>query len=104
MKTMDILLQNETGLHARPASEFVKLAKSFEAKITLVKGDLNGIVKAKNLSHAVMSNIKQNLFFAFIYNVFLGIEFHGIDAVVSKCADFCSLVKHCGIDSPVKII
>lgn len=42
------------------------------AKITLVKGDLVGIVKAKNLSHAVMSNIKQNLFFAFIYNT-LGI-------------------------------
>ncbi|MEO7976022.1 heavy metal translocating P-type ATPase [Flavobacterium sp.] len=42
------------------------------SKITLVKGDLNGIVKAKELSHAVMSNIKQNLFFAFIYNV-LGI-------------------------------
>ena len=42
------------------------------AKITLVKGDLQGIVKAKNLSHAVMRNIKQNLFFAFIYNV-LGI-------------------------------
>ena len=40
------------------------------AKITLVKGDLHGIVKAKNLSHAVMRNIKQNLFFAFIYNVF----------------------------------
>lgn len=40
------------------------------AKITLVKGDLQGIVKAKNLSHAVMRNIKQNLFFAFIYNVF----------------------------------
>ncbi|THD34229.1 heavy metal translocating P-type ATPase [Flavobacterium lindanitolerans] len=39
------------------------------AKITLVKGDLQGIVKAKNLSHAVMGNIKQNLFFAFIYNV-----------------------------------
>lgn len=38
------------------------------AKITLVKGDLNGIVKAKKLSHAVMSNIRQNLFFAFIYN------------------------------------
>ena len=42
------------------------------AKITLVKGDLQGIVKAKNLSHAVMRNIKQNLFFAFFYNV-LGI-------------------------------
>jgi Cu2+-exporting ATPase len=39
------------------------------AKITLVKGDLEGIVKAKNLSHAVMRNIKQNLFFAFFYNV-----------------------------------
>jgi Cu2+-exporting ATPase len=43
------------------------------AQITLVKGDLQGIVKAKNLSHAVMRNIKQNLFFAFIYNV-LGIS------------------------------
>jgi Cu+-exporting ATPase len=39
------------------------------AKITLVKGDLNGIVKAKKLSYSVMRNIKQNLFFAFIYNV-----------------------------------
>lgn len=42
------------------------------AKITLVKGDVQGIVKAKNLSHAVMRNIKQNLFFAFFYNA-LGI-------------------------------
>jgi Cu2+-exporting ATPase len=38
------------------------------AEITLVKGDLNGIVRAKELSHQVMRNIKQNLFFAFIYN------------------------------------
>ena len=38
------------------------------AMITLVKGDLHGIVKARNLSHKVMRNIKQNLFFAFIYN------------------------------------
>ncbi|WP_369752572.1 heavy metal translocating P-type ATPase [Flavobacterium sp. WC2409] len=42
------------------------------AKITLVKGDLQGIVKAKKLSHAVMKNINQNLFFAFFYNA-LGI-------------------------------
>ncbi len=42
------------------------------AKITLLKGDLQGIVKAKKLSHKVMRNIKQNLFFAFGYNV-LGI-------------------------------
>lgn len=39
------------------------------AGMTLVKGDLNGIVKALTLSHAVMRNIRQNLFFAFIYNV-----------------------------------
>ena len=38
------------------------------AAITLVKGDLNGIVKARNLSDVVMKNIKQNLFFALIYN------------------------------------
>lgn len=43
------------------------------AQITLVKGDLHGIVKAKNLSQAVMRNIEQNLFFAFVYNV-LGIS------------------------------
>ncbi|MFH1360705.1 MAG: heavy metal translocating P-type ATPase [Candidatus Omnitrophota bacterium] len=38
------------------------------AGITLVKGDLNGIVKALKLSRGVMRNIRQNLFFAFIYN------------------------------------
>ncbi|MCK0156143.1 heavy metal translocating P-type ATPase [Cellulophaga sp. F20128] len=38
------------------------------AMITLVKGDLQGIVKAQHLSHAVMKNIKQNLFFALVYN------------------------------------
>jgi P-type Cu+ transporter len=39
------------------------------AGITLVKGDLNGIVRAVRLSRATMRNIRQNLFFAFIYNV-----------------------------------
>ncbi|MFC2467820.1 MAG: copper-transporting P-type ATPase [Capnocytophaga endodontalis] len=39
------------------------------AEITLVKGDLNGIVKAKKLSKAVMKNIHENLFFALVYNV-----------------------------------
>ena len=39
------------------------------ATITLVKGNLQGIVKAKKLSHGVVRNIKQNLFFAFVYNV-----------------------------------
>ena len=39
------------------------------ADVTLVKGDLTGIVKAMHLSQAMLTNIKQNLFFAFIYNV-----------------------------------
>jgi Cu+-exporting ATPase len=38
------------------------------AGITLVKGDLRGIVRARRLSRAVMRNIRENLFFAFIYN------------------------------------
>ena len=38
------------------------------AGVTLLKGDLNGIVRARRLSHATMRNIRQNLFFAFIYN------------------------------------
>jgi P-type E1-E2 ATPase len=42
------------------------------AGITLLKGDLMGIVKARKLSALVMKNIKQNLFFAFFYNA-LGI-------------------------------
>jgi len=38
--------------------------------VTLIKGDLRGIVKARRLSRATMKNIRQNLFFAFIYNSF----------------------------------
>jgi Cu+-exporting ATPase len=39
------------------------------ADITLVKGDLRGIARARRLSRATMRNIRQNLFFAFVYNV-----------------------------------
>jgi Cu+-exporting ATPase len=38
------------------------------AAVTLVKGDLTGIVRARRLSHATMRNIRQNLFFAFVFN------------------------------------
>jgi len=38
------------------------------AGVTLVKGDLRGIARARRLSHATMRNIRQNLFFAFVYN------------------------------------
>jgi Cu+-exporting ATPase len=39
------------------------------AGVTLLKGDLSGLVRARRLSRAVMRNIRQNLFFAFVYNV-----------------------------------
>jgi Cu+-exporting ATPase len=38
------------------------------AAVTLVKGDLRGIVRARHLSRATVGNIRQNLFFAFVYN------------------------------------
>ena len=38
------------------------------AAVTLIKGDLQGIVRARRLSHATMRNIRQNLFFAFVFN------------------------------------
>jgi Cu+-exporting ATPase len=38
------------------------------AGVTLVKGDLRGIVRARRLSRGTMRNIRQNLFFAFLYN------------------------------------
>jgi len=38
------------------------------ADVTLVKGDLRGIARARRLSQATMRNIRQNLFFAFVYN------------------------------------
>ena len=60
------------------------------AGVTLVKGDLSGIVKTIKLSRDTMSNIRQNLFFAFIYNA-LGVPiaagslvpFFGINALLS---------------------
>jgi P-type Cu+ transporter len=39
------------------------------AEVTLVKGDLRGVLRARNLSNMTMKNIRQNLFFAFIYNI-----------------------------------
>ena len=51
-----------TGFH-----RFLEGAKRYPG-FTLVKGDLMGIVKTMHLSRAVMRNIRQNLFFAFVYN------------------------------------
>ena len=62
-----------THLRSRPPMwelqwEQGPMSRFESAGITLVKGDLMGIVKAMHLSRAVMRNIRQNLFFAFIYN------------------------------------
>jgi Cu+-exporting ATPase len=46
------------------------------AGITLVKGDLRGVVRARKLSHMTMRNIRENLFFAFVYNM-LGVPIAG---------------------------
>jgi Cu+-exporting ATPase len=69
------------------------------AKITLIKGDLTGIVKARKLSQATMRNIRQNLFFAFIYNA-IGIPiaagilypFFGmlLNPIIASAAMICS--------------
>jgi Cu+-exporting ATPase len=46
------------------------------AGVTLVKGDLRGIVRCRRLSEATMRNIRQNLFFAFVYNA-IGVPIAG---------------------------
>jgi len=46
------------------------------AAVTLVKGDLQGIVRARHLSRATMRNIRQNLFFAFVFNAVAVFKLH----------------------------
>jgi Cu+-exporting ATPase len=74
------------------------------AGVTLLKGDLNGIVRARHLSAATMSNIRQNLFFAFIYNAagvpiaagvlypFLGLLLSPIIAAAAMAASSVSVI------------
>lgn len=56
------------------------------AMITLVKGDLNGIVKARRLSELVMKNIRQNLFFALVYNTV------GVPIAAGVLFPFCGIL------------
>jgi P-type Cu+ transporter len=76
------------------------------AGVTLLKGDLNGIVRARHLSAATMRNIRQNLFFAFIYNAagvpvaagvlypFLGILLSPIIAAAAMAASSVSVISN----------
>ena len=58
------LAQSEVGIAMGTGTDVAMES----ARVTLVKGDLRGIVRARLLSKATMRNIKQNLFFAFVYN------------------------------------
>ncbi|MCL2563863.1 MAG: HPr family phosphocarrier protein [Oscillospiraceae bacterium] len=53
----NITIANESGLHARPASEFVRFIKPFDAKISLVKGEKT--VNAKSILHVLSLSLKQ---------------------------------------------
>jgi Cu+-exporting ATPase len=76
------------------------------AGITLLKGDLSGIVRARKLSRATMKNIRQNLFFAFVYNAagvpvaagvlypFLGILLSPIIGAAAMAASSVSVVAN----------
>ena len=76
------------------------------AGVTLLKGDLTGIVRARRLSQAVMRNIRQNLFFAFIYNAlgmpvaagvlfpFFGILLSPIIAAAAMALSSVSVIGH----------
>lgn len=64
------------------------------AEIKLVKGDLNGIVRTRDLSRIVMRNIKQNVFFSYVYNsigvpIAAGILFLFLDNVKSNDSCCC---------------
>jgi P-type Cu+ transporter len=76
------------------------------AGITLLKGDLRGIVRARRLSEVTMSNISQNLFFAFIYNLlgvpiaagvlypFFGLRLHPIFAAAAMSFSSVSVIAN----------
>ena len=60
------LAQAQVGIAMGPGTDIAMQS----AGVTLIRGDLNGIVRARHLSQATMRNIRQNLFFAFVYNTF----------------------------------
>ena len=57
MEEMTITINNETGLHARPASDFVAFTKTFDNKINLMKGDK--ALNAKSILHVLSLALKK---------------------------------------------
>lgn len=58
MKELEITIKNPTGLHTRPGTEFVKLAKTFASDVTIKKGEKNA--NAKSLVKVLQVGISQN--------------------------------------------
>ena len=58
MKKLEITIQNETGLHSRPADVFVRTAKLFESDIRISKGEKN--INAKTILKVILLNVSQN--------------------------------------------
>jgi len=58
MKVKEITVQNETGLHSRPADLFVRTAKLFESDITISKGEKSA--NAKAIIKVILLNVSQN--------------------------------------------
>lgn len=57
MKDMTVVVENETGLHSRPADLFVRTAKLYESKITVHKGEKSA--DAKNIIKVILLNVSQ---------------------------------------------
>jgi cation transport ATPase len=82
------------------------------ARVVLVKGDLRGIAKARRLSRATMANIRQNLFFAFVYNAlgvpiaagvlfpWLGLLLSPMIASAAMSLSSVSVITHCACGAP----
>jgi phosphotransferase system HPr (HPr) family protein len=77
-----ITVQNETGLHSRPADLFVRTAKLYESQITVIKGEKSA--NAKNIIKVILLNVSQGSE--------IRIEADGADEV-KAIADLISLVE-----------
>jgi len=86
MVEKSIVVVNESGLHARPASDFVGFVKPFEARVSLVKGDKT--VNAKSILHVLSLSLKKGETFS------IRVEGPKEDEVLGKIADFVANLEN----------